>query len=54
MFPKVTNMSGMFTSATSFNQNIGSWTTSVVTTMNGMFNGVGSFNGAIEIGIRVT
>ena len=40
----VTNMSGMFTGATSFNQPIGSWNTGSVTDMGNMFSGATSFN----------
>ena len=40
----VTNMSGMFQSATNFNQDIGSWNVSNVTNMNGMFFQATNFN----------
>ena len=40
----VTNMSGMFWGAESFNQPVGNWDTSRVTNMHGMFNQATSFN----------
>jgi surface protein len=40
----VTNMSGMFASATAFNQNIGGWNTAAVTDMSGMFASATAFN----------
>jgi surface protein len=40
----VTNMGGMFRSATNFNQNIGNWNTSSVTNMAGMFLSATNFN----------
>jgi surface protein len=40
----VTNMSGLFSSAFSFNQNIGSWNTGNVATMRDMFSSASSFN----------
>jgi surface protein len=44
----VTNMSGMFQSATNFNQNIGPWNTSNVTDMSGMFFQATNFNQNID------
>lgn len=44
----VTNLSGMFYNASSFNQPIGSWNTANVTDMSGMFNGASSFNQPIS------
>jgi surface protein len=40
----VTDMSGMFSGATSFNQNIAAWNVSAVTDMHGMFRDATSFN----------
>ena len=40
----VTNMSGMFKNASSFNRNISSWNVSNVTNMSGMFESAHSFN----------
>jgi surface protein len=44
---RVTDMSWMFSSATSFNQPIGNWNVSSVTDMIGMFNSASSFNQSI-------
>ena len=41
---QVTDMSGMFAGASSFNQPIGQWKTNQVTDMSGMFYGASSFN----------
>ena len=48
---KVTNMSGMFNVASSFNQPIGNWNTIKVTNMSGMFNGASSFNQPLNFNI---
>jgi len=40
----VTNMGGMFSGASNFNQNIGNWNTSNVTNMGSMFNNASTFN----------
>ena len=40
----VTNMSGMFSDATAFNQPIGNWNTANVTNMSRMFSGATAFN----------
>lgn len=40
----VTSTAGMFSGATSFNQDISGWSTANVTDMSGMFNGATSFN----------
>ncbi|MFV2056400.1 MAG: BspA family leucine-rich repeat surface protein [Thiohalomonadales bacterium] len=44
----VSDMSGMFSTASAFNQNIGTWDVSTVTNMNGMFAYASSFNGSID------
>ena len=41
---KVTDMSGMFSGCTSFNQPLNNWDVSKVTDMSGMFSGCTSFN----------
>ena len=43
-----TNLSNMFKSVTSFNQNLSSWNTSNVTSMDSMFYGASSFNGNLS------
>lgn len=40
----VTNMSGIFSNASSFNEDIGGWNTENVTDMSGMFSGASTFN----------
>ncbi|WP_345989361.1 BspA family leucine-rich repeat surface protein [Chryseobacterium sp. Chry.R1] len=40
----ITDMSGMFSGATLFNQNIGNWDTAKVTNFSGMFSSASSFN----------
>ena len=40
----VTNYNGMFSGASSYNQNIASWNTAAVTNMASMFNGASAFN----------
>ena len=42
--PTVTDMSGMFRGANTFNQTIGAWGTSSVTDMSGLFRGASAFN----------
>ena len=44
----VTDMSGMFDGASSFNGDISSWDVDIVTDMSGMFSGASSFNGDIS------
>jgi surface protein len=44
----VSDMSGMFLEASSFNQSLASWNVSSVTNMNGMFSGASSFNYPLE------
>ena len=42
--PNVTNLTGMFSGATAFNQNIGAWNTATVRLMSSMFSAATAFN----------
>ena len=45
---KVTNMSYMFSGATSFNQDLSGWNTGLATNMSYMFNGASAMNGGLD------